>query len=100
MVRDDSAPGIKSAYELALERMERQGIERPREDAVSDAVRREMDETRRRAEAKLAELEILHRDRLRKLADAAEREAEETEYRAERRRIEAARDRRLDELRG
>lgn len=100
MANDDRAPGIKSAYELALERMERQGIERPREDAVSDEVRREIDEARRRAEAKLAELDILHRDRTRKLPNPAAREEEEKEYRAERRRIEEERDRRVAKLRG
>lgn len=100
MTKDDRAPGMKSAYELALERMESQGIERPREDAVSDDVRREIDEARRRAEAKLAELEILHRDRMRKLPDPAAREEEEKEYRAERRRIEEERERRVAALRG
>lgn len=99
MPRDDSAPKMKSAYELALERMEREGIERPREDAVSAETRAEMDQVRRRAEAKLAELEILHRDRRRKLADPAAREEEEKEYRAERRRIEDERDRKLEKLR-
>lgn len=99
MTKDDRAPGMKSAYELALERMERQGIERPREDAVSDEVRGRIDEERRRAEARIAELEILHRDRMRKLHDSAAREAEEEEYRAERRRIEAERDRRIEKLR-
>lgn len=99
MAKTDRAPGVKSAYELALERMEREGIERPREDAVSEESRREMDAVRRRAEAKLAELEILLRDRRRKLHDPAAREEEEKEYRAERRRIEDERDRRIEKLR-
>ena len=60
MPKDDRAPGIKSAYELALERMEREGIERPREDAVSEATRREMDEVRRRAGG----VQFLHRPSL------------------------------------
>ena len=30
----DRAPGVKSAYELALERLESQGIERPREESA------------------------------------------------------------------
>jgi hypothetical protein len=98
--KDDRAPSMKSAYELALERMDREGIERPREDAISAETRAEMDQVRRRAEAKLAELEILHRDRWRKLADPAAREEEEKEYLAERRRIEEERDRKLEKLRG
>ena len=61
--------GIKSAYERALERMESEGIERPREEAFSPEVLAGMDEARKRAEAKLAELEIMHKGRLRTLRE-------------------------------
>lgn len=90
---------MKSAYELALERLERQGIERPREENLPEAVRAEMAEARRQAEARLAELEILHRDRLQGLAEPDERREEEEGYVRERRRIEEARDRKLEQLR-
>ena len=90
---------MKSAYELALERMERQGIERPREDSLSDEVREQMAEVRRRAEAKKAELEILHRDRLATLRDPGERIEEEQNYLRERQRIEEDRDRKIERLR-
>jgi hypothetical protein len=96
---DDAAKGMKSAYELALERLEKQGIERPSETALSDETRAAMADARRQAEAKLAELEILHRDRLQRLADPAARDAEDEEYARERRRIEEGRDRKLAELR-
>lgn len=86
--------GMKSAYELALERLESQGIERPREDALTDDVRRQMAEVKSRAEAELAQLEILHRER-----GQGDPEAQE-EYVRERRRIEETRDRKLDKLRG
>ena len=33
---------MKSAYELALERLESQGIERPREDSLSEAERQRL----------------------------------------------------------
>jgi hypothetical protein len=95
----DKASGMKSAYELALERLESQGIERPKEDALSDEVRAEMAEVRRRAEAKIAELEILHKDRLAKLGSMAEREEEKADFHRERRRIEEDRDRRIEQLR-
>ena len=36
MAAKDKTTGMKSAYELALERMEKQGIERPREETFSD----------------------------------------------------------------
>ena len=95
----DRAPGVKSAYELALERLESQGIERPREESLSEDQRAKVADLRRHAEAKLAELEILHRDRLRKLADPEAREKEEEEYVRERRRIEEQRDAKIGKAR-
>ena len=100
MADNDKAAGMKSAYELALERLERQGIERPREDSVSEDTRKRMAEVRQQAEAKIAELEILHHDRLKGLYDPDKRREEEEEYVRERRRLEADRDRKLDKLRG
>src|SRR6185436_11951726 len=68
---DDKAPKMKSAYELALERMSGQGIEPPRDEALSPEVRQRVAEARQKTEAKLAELEILHQDALRKSQDFA-----------------------------
>lgn len=98
MVKDKSS-GMKSAYELALEKMESRGIERPREDSLSDDIRAQMAEVRRRAEAKAAELEILHRDRLAKLGDPAQWQEERDEFQRERQRIEEDRDRKIARLR-
>lgn len=98
-----SAPkktGIKSAYELALERMESQGIAAPREEALSAATREQMAEVRRQAGAKLAELEILHKDKLRSLGDPLKRAEQEDYYRREKARIETERDAKLEKLRG
>ena len=100
MADKGKSPGMKSAYELALERMEKQGIERPREGGLSGEVQEKVAELRRQAEAKLAELEILHRDRLRKGVDPAKRQEEEDDYGRERRRIEDDRDRKIGKLRG
>ena len=91
--------GMKSAYELALERLEREGIERPREESLSDEARRQVAEVRQQAEARLAQLEILHRDRLRTLADLGARAAEDEEYVRERRRIEDDRERKIGRIR-
>lgn len=91
---------MKSAYELALERMERQGIAPPREASLTDAQRHEMAEIRRVAEAKLAELEILHHDKLKSLDDWTRRGEQEEYYRLERNRIESDRDAKLERLRG
>jgi hypothetical protein len=90
---------MKSAYELALERLERQGIERPREQRFPPEALAEMDQIRRRCEAKVAELEILHRDRLAKARDPVARQQQEEDYLRERRRFEEERDRQLARLR-
>ena len=90
---------MKSAYELALERLEKQGIERPRKEALSDDEREQVAEIRRRADAKVAELEILHRDRLAKVTDPVKREEEERDYHHEKQRIEADRDRKIEKIR-
>ncbi len=90
---------MKSAYELALERLEQQGIDRPREAALDDATRERMAEVRSKAQADLAELEILHRDQMKRLADPTAAARSEQEYLVERRRIEERRDQRLDKLR-
>lgn len=100
MAEKDKASGMKSAYELALERLEKQGIERPREEALPEEMRQQVAEIRRQAEAKLAELEILHRDRLKSQYDPAKRQEEEDDYVRERRRIEDDRERKIAKLRG
>jgi hypothetical protein len=100
MTEKDRAPGVKSAYELALERLESEGIERPRDaSALSEEERARLAEVRQQAAAKLAELEILHRDRLSKIYEPEKRQQEEDEYVRERRRIEEQRDRKLEQAR-
>jgi hypothetical protein len=99
MADKDKASGMKSAYELALERLEKQGIERPREETFGDELREQIAEARRKAEAKLAELEILHQNRLKTIQDFDKREEEEKDYVRERRRIEDDRERKIEKLR-
>ena len=96
---DDKASGMKSAYELALERLEAEGIERPRQEGLPEEVRRQIEEVRQRCIAKLAELEILHRDRLKRLGEPEARQQEKEEYVRERQRLEAERDRKVAALR-
>lgn len=99
MAKDDKTTGMKSAYDLALERLEQQGIDKPRDEGLSPEVRVKIAELRNQAEAKLAELEILYRDNLARLADPAERAKAEEQYAAERRRIEARLDRDIERAR-
>ncbi len=90
---------MKSAYELALERMEKQGIERPRKDSLSDRDREQVAEIRRKSEAKVAELEILHKDRLAKIGDPGLRQEEMADFQRERQRAEEDRDRKITKVR-
>lgn len=90
---------MKSAYELALERLEKQGIERPDAESLTEEDREAVAEARRRAEAKAAELEILHKDRLANARSYAEREEEETSYRLERRGIDEKLEREIAKIR-
>ncbi len=96
---ESKKPGLKSAYELALERMQQDGIEPPREDSMDQKARDAVAEIRRRAEAKLAELEILHKDRLARAASFADQEKERSEFALDRARIEEDRDRQIERYR-
>lgn len=88
---------MKSAYELALERLESHGIERP--GSLDEATRGKIAEARAKAEADLAKLEILHRERMSAEVDPAEAQRAEEEYAADRRRIEDRRDTAIARLR-
>ena len=90
---------MKSAYEIALERLEQQGIDRPSDAALSEEVRGHLEEAKRKARAALAELEIMHRDRAAKISDPAELRKGEEEYRRERSRIEERRESEIRRLR-
>lgn len=100
MAGSDKPDRIKTAYELALERLEAQGIERPRQEALTDETRRAIAEARKVTEARLAELEILHRDRMKKLEDPAQREEQEEFFRLEKERIVRTGDESVARLRG
>jgi hypothetical protein len=90
---------MKSAYELALERMDAEGIGRPRQESLDDATREKMAEVRSKAEARLAELEIVEKRKLAEMRDPAAHAEAEKRYHAERLRIEEARERDLEKLR-
>jgi len=85
--RSRQVRGMKSAYELALERLDAQGIERPREERLSEETKRAIAEARKLTESKLAELDILHRDKMQRLDDPRKREEQEEYYRLEKERL-------------
>lgn len=96
---NDKATGMKSAYELALERMDAQGISRPDAGSLTDSEKAEIADVRSRAEAKIAQLEISHQQTLKSSTNPVEIEKEQEEYRLERRRIEEDRDTRIAKIR-
>jgi len=78
----------KSAYELAMERLQAAdraaGVE---EKPLTAAQKREIAEARRVAASRLAEGEILFGDAMRKIEDPAEREKAAQEHQIDRQRI-------------
>jgi len=92
--------GLKSSYELAMERLrksdEEAGIERR---PVTDAQKVAIAEIRNFYEAKIAEVEVLHQGRLRSIMDPAERATREEEYRRDRDRLSSERDAKIEKAR-
>ena len=89
---------MKSAWERALEKLDDAGIDRPDPESLSTDQRAKMEEVRSRAEAQLAELEIMKKKAVR---DSGGDQAGEIEsnYRRDRERIESKRDRDLERIR-
>jgi hypothetical protein len=94
------AKGMKSAYELALERLESQGIDRPSATTLSEEQKRKIADARSLTESKLAELEILHRDKMAKLADPVKAGEQEEFYRLEKERLDRELEAKLVRIRG
>ena len=93
--------GVKSAYELAMERLRKKDLEEGVEHRpLSDKQKAEIAEIRNFYEAKLAETELLHQARLRSMFDPAERTAREEEYRRDRERLSTERDAKIQKVRG
>ena len=92
--------GLKSAYELAMERLRKNdtdaGVERR---PVTEAQKAAIAEIRSVYAAKIAELEILHQGQVRTIADPAERAVREEEYRRDRERLSSERDSKIERAR-
>jgi hypothetical protein len=92
--------GLKSSYELAMERFrksdEEAGIERR---PLSEAQKAAIAEIRNFYEAKLAEVEVLHQGRLATMADPGERTTREEEYRRDRERLSSEREAKIEKIR-
>jgi len=95
----DNAP--KSAYELAMERLREQdrkaGV--AKRQALTAAQKRKIAELRQKAKAKLAELEILHRDHLAAAAHDPDKTREvEEHYAIDCRRVDAELESGIDQV--
>jgi hypothetical protein len=92
---------VKSAYEIAMERFKKQdkevGIERT---PLTDEQKAAIAEIRNFYEAKLAEAELLHQDRMLATLDPAERAKRDEEYRRDRERLSTERDAKIAKARG
>jgi hypothetical protein len=90
----------KSAFELAMERLRQkdaeEGIERT---PLTDAQKAAIAEVRNFYEAKLAELDVLHKDQLLTAFDPADRTARDEEYRRDRERLTSERESKIEKLR-
>jgi hypothetical protein len=94
----DSGP--KSAYELAMERLRKKDAEAGVVTGpVSEAQKAEIAEVRRVAEARLAELKILHQSAVAGTFDPTAREALESEYRRDVERVTDDRERKIAKIR-
>jgi len=92
----------KSAWELALEKLEQQDRARGERGpaALSSAQKKTIADVRARYQAKMAEVEILHRSNLKRAAGDADALAKvEEEYGRDRRRIEEQRDAAVEKAR-
>jgi hypothetical protein len=94
----DNAP--KTAYELAMERLRRKDAEAgvvP--EVLSDAQRQEIAEVRNVAEARVAELKILHQSAVAGVIDPVERQSLEAAHRADLQRVADDRERKIARIR-
>ncbi len=98
MMTDNDAP--KSAYELAMERLRKKDADAGvTSGPVSDEQKAEIAEVRRVAEARVAELTIMHQSKTAGILDPAVREVLDQELRHDVQRINEQRDRQVAAIR-
>jgi len=91
---------LKSAYELAMERLRKSDADAGvASRTVTDAQKAAIAEVRNFYDAKLAEQQVLHQSTLRKMVDLAAREALEADYRRERERLASEREAKIEKIR-
>ncbi len=91
---------LKSAYELAMERLRKQdaeaGVEQQR---LTDEQKAAIAEVRNYYQAKMAEQDVLHQSTLRKTLDPEARATLEADFRRDRERFTSERDAKIEKIR-
>jgi hypothetical protein len=91
---------MKSAYELAMERLQKKdadaGIEHK---PLTDAQKAAIAEIRSFYESKLAEVDVLHQGKMREIVDPSAQEQRLDEYRRDRERLTSERDAKIEKAR-
>ena len=91
---------LKSAVELALERLKKKDAESGLESRpLTDAQKAAIAEARNYCEAKRAEAEVLHQSKLKTIREPEQREALLQEYRRDRERLTSERDAKIARIR-
>lgn len=94
------ADGPKSAYELAMERLRKKDAEEGVvEQKLTDAQKADIAEARSVYEARVAERQILHREKVLSVFDPAERDVLEEQYRRDLDRFASDRDAKIRAIR-
>jgi hypothetical protein len=95
---DEEEP--KSAYELAMERLRKKDAEHGVEEKpLTDEQRQAIAEAQRTCQAKLAELEIMHKSKTAGVQDPDALEALQRNYRRDVERVTGERDRAISKIR-
>src|SRR5216117_3326018 len=90
---------LKSAVELALERLKKKDAEEGVESRpLTDAQKAAIAEARNFYEAKVAEAEVLHQSKLKTTQDPEQRETLQQEYRRDRERLSSERDTKIERI--
>ena len=93
-------PRLKTAYELAMERLQRKDAEAGvTQRALTDADRAAIADARSLYESRIAEQHVMLHSKLAGAFDPAVRETLEAEFRTEKERLTAERDRKIERLR-
>lgn len=91
---------MKTAYELAMERLRKQDEQAGVVDRrLTEAQKAAIAEVRNFYEAKMAEQDVLQQSRLRRTFDPAERDVIEGGFRRDRERLVAERDAKIEKIR-